>query len=442
MTKYLCDPIPVPFDRIYLDPNNPRIAPDDRPGYEDPGVLFDDERQAGLEATLEEIYEDYEELKEAIITQGWVPIDAIIVWEHPKKKGWYVVVEGNTRTLTLRKIRRELAVAKTRLAGLKAAKRLSAAEKETMGDLEARVAELEAIIKDTEELTVYPVNATSAEQLKEILPRLLGVRHITHAQSWKPYPEGLYILQQYEELFVKKHGTKAKLVLDKDLVKQVAQQVSEDEKKARKNIQSAYAFRHFEAEYREKIAATGTPLTKRDHYYFSLILDNRYAADQFRFGKDDLRLTNNMEEVLYKWAFAKPRNGDENQNVFYKAENIRLWNSMKTYDNKKKTSFAAQLNVDEPDDAPPGGFRQLELEYLQHKANRSAIEVIASLIDALKKLNVENLESQASHLRPMLEQMVQRGDHIIGMIDSVNDSRNKKAAAETDDGKPVARKRR
>jgi hypothetical protein len=441
MPKYLSDPIPVPFERIYLDPNNPRIAPDNRPGYEDPDVLFDDENQAELEATLEGIYEDYEELKEAIITQGWVPIDAIIVWQHPKKKGWYVVVEGNTRTLTLRKIRRELEEARTKLAGLKAAKRLSAAEKETLADLEIRIGELEAIIKDTDDLTVYPVNAASAEQLQEILPRLLGVRHITHAQSWKPYPEGLYILQLYEDLFVKKHGPKAKLVLDKDLVKQVAQEVSEDEKKARKNIQSAYAFRHFEAEYGEKIAATGTPLTKGDHYYFSLILDNRYAADQFRFGKDDLRLSNKMEEVLYKWAFAKPRNGEENQNVFYKAENIRQWNSMKTYDNKK-TNFAAQLDVEKPDDPPPGGFRQLELENLQHKANRSAIEIIASLIDALKKLNVENLESQAAHLRPMLEQMVQRGDDIIGMIDSVNDSRSKKATGEKDDGKPAAVKRR
>jgi hypothetical protein len=442
MTKYLDDPIAVPFERIYLDPNNPRIAPDDRPGYDDPDVLFDDDHQAGLEATLEGIYEDYEELKEAIITQGWVPIDAIIVWEHPKKKGWYVVVEGNTRTLTLRKIRRELEEARTRLAGLQAAKRLSAAEKETMAELKVRVAELEAIVEDTEELTVYPVSAASPEEVQEILPRLLGVRHITHAQSWKPYPEGLYILQLYEDLFVKTHGPKAKFVLDKDLVKKVAQEVSQDEKKARKNIQSAYAFRHFEAEYGEKIKATGTPLTKGDHYYFSLILDNRYAADQFRFGKDDLRLSNKMEEVLYKWAFSKPRNGEANQNVFYKAENIRQWNAMKTYDNKHKTNFAAQIEVEKPDDPPQGGFRQLELEFLQHKASHSPVETIAALIAALKKLNVENMESQGSHLREMLGQMVQRGEEVIDMIDAVDESRGKKAAAGKDDGRPAAVKRR
>src|SRR5690242_15184104 len=106
--KYLKKPIEVPFERLYLDPNNPRIAPDARPGYDDPSVLFDDKRQEALEGVLESIYDEYEELKDAITTQGWVPIDTIIVWEHPAKKGWFVVVEGNTRTLTLRKIRKEL----------------------------------------------------------------------------------------------------------------------------------------------------------------------------------------------------------------------------------------------------------------------------------------------------------------------------------------------
>src|SRR5262249_2528799 len=162
------DPVDVRFDRIYLDPNNPRIAPDERPGYEDPAVLFDDAHQGELEATLEEIYDQYEELKDAIITQGWVPIDAIIVWDHPKKKGWHVVVEGNTRILTLRKIRWELAEDKTRLAVLKAVKKPSAAQKENMAELEARIAQSEAIVADTDELTVYPVNADSAKELVQI----------------------------------------------------------------------------------------------------------------------------------------------------------------------------------------------------------------------------------------------------------------------------------
>src|SRR6185437_13563870 len=61
--------------------------------------------------------------------------------------------------------------------------------------------QLEAIVADTDELLVYPVNAGTAEELQVILPRLLGVRHITHAQQWKPLPQSLYILALYEQLF-------------------------------------------------------------------------------------------------------------------------------------------------------------------------------------------------------------------------------------------------
>ena len=431
--KYLKDPLPVPFDRLYLDPNNPRIAPDERPGYDDPAILFDDKRQEALEVTLEGIYEDYDDLKEAIITQGWVPVDAIIVWEHPKKKGWYVVVEGNTRTLTLRKIRKELDQDRARLTVLKMAKKAAVAE--NIADLEERIAQLEAIIQETEKLLVYPVDANTVEELNAVLPRLMGVRHITHAQSWKPYPQGLYVLTLYEDLFRAKHGPKAKMVLDNAVVEDVAQRVSQSPLKTRRNIQSAYAFRHFKAEYEERAKAAGDPLDKGDHYYFSLILDSRYAADQFRFGKDDLRLTNKMEEVLFKWAFSKPRTGEDNGNVFYKAENIRQWNSMKTYDNKQKTNFAAQLDVEKPDEAPPGGFRQLELEYMQHKSTRSPIETIASLIAALKELKAPSLRSQASHLRPMLEEMKLQADDYLKMMGAVTGDGAAKSTAEKAEGK-------
>ncbi|MFN4244506.1 MAG: hypothetical protein ACK4PI_14875, partial [Tepidisphaerales bacterium] len=58
--------------------------------------------------------------------------------------------------------------------------------------------------------------------------------------------------------------------------------VSQNERKTRKNIQSAYAYRHFEEEFGERVKESGTPLEPGDHYYFSLILDNRHVAEQFR----------------------------------------------------------------------------------------------------------------------------------------------------------------
>ena len=96
--------IHVPFAKIFLDPNNPRLANEDTPGYGDPSKIFGDEIQESLNARVKEVY-DVDTLERSVLTQGWVPIDAIIVWEHPQKPNHYIVLEGNTRTVVLRGIR-------------------------------------------------------------------------------------------------------------------------------------------------------------------------------------------------------------------------------------------------------------------------------------------------------------------------------------------------
>ena len=125
-----------------------------------------------------------------------------------------------------------------------------------------------------------------------------------------------------------------------------------------------------------------------------------------------------MEETLFKWAFRLPRKGeDENPNILYKAESIRLWNQMKRYDNKKGTTFADQLNVADPDSAP--SMRTLEAEYLAHKAQVSPIETIHALLDAFKDLKVDVLMSQASHLSPMLQELRTRAENYLKMLEAV-----------------------
>ena len=97
----------IPFDQINLDPNNPRIAPDKPPGYEDVAKITDPEVQAAL---AKRITEDFEvgPLEDAIIGQGWVPMDAVVVWRLPGKRPAYVVIEGNRRATALRRIRKRL----------------------------------------------------------------------------------------------------------------------------------------------------------------------------------------------------------------------------------------------------------------------------------------------------------------------------------------------
>jgi hypothetical protein len=397
-TAELQDAKLVPIERIYLDPNNPRIAPENPPGYDDPNKLFDEELQTRLHERVRQVY-DVPGLEESIVTHGWVPIDSVIVWEHPKRKGHYVVVEGNTRTVALRELRT------ARLE--RERKKLEKIRKSPVGlgeELllqEDIVSRLEEVVNRTEMLRVFPVSAKSVGELQQVLPRLLGVRHITHAREWGPYATNLYILSLYERLFRERHGTKPKLAIEDDLVRTVADMVSLEPSKTRRNIQAASAFTHFKREYEDQLPKGGR-LTEEDHYFFELILQNAYPKEQFGVDKDTLRLSPEAESVLFKWAFSKPRpsNEDLNENILVKAESIRLWNQMSKYDGQHLTNFARQLDVNAPDEARP--IRIVEAEFLQHKTQRTPIHAISSLLKALQELKVETLISQKEHLAPIL----------------------------------------
>lgn len=416
MTRYLKDPIPVPFSRIFLDPNNPRIAPSERPGYDDPARIFDKEVQADLERRVEQVY-DVADLEPKIVAQGWVPIDNILVWDHPKKKGHYIVLEGNTRTVVIRRIRDRLERERAKLERMNERKKSYAAKE--LDEQRQTVSQLEQIVRDTDQLTVYPVDAKTPEELEDKLPRLMGVRHITHAQQWSPYALNLYILSLYRRMFYEKHKQGTALKLEDELIKNVAAEVSLPQTKTRRNIQAASAFSHFKRRYEDRLPA-GELFSDEDQYFFELILQNEHPRKQFEFEKNDLQLSDEMEEVLFKWAFQLPRSeDDENPNVFYKAESIRLWNQMKRYDNSKGTTFADQLNVSDPDSAPTGGVKRLEAEYLAHKARVSPVETVQSLLDSFRNLKVDTLMSQASHLRPMLEEFKTRSESYLKMLDAV-----------------------
>lgn len=406
----------VPFDRLLLDPNNPRIAPGDTsPGYDNPLLICEVELQARL---VEEIYRVYkpENLETAIVAQGWVPIDAILVWEHPHMRGWYVVVEGNTRTAVLRRIRDRLNRLREKLARVKRSPRSYAAHE--VDEIEREIERLEQIVSDTEQIQVSPVNAETVEELQAVLPRLLGVRHIQHAKQWTPYAQDLYLLSLYDALW--RHERPGKpLALEKELLQRVGDIISLSEGDTRRAIQAAAAFSHFKREYTDQLPE-GEGFRDEDEYFFKQILENPYPREQFDFGKDDLKLNEQMEQVLFKWAFALPRpKGKDNPNKLYKAENFRDWNSMRRYDDKHSTGFSVQFDVKNPDDAPT--MEALKAEWMTYKSRTSPVDTISKLIQAFSKINVEILEYQGAHLRLQLEELIKKAETFVRIIEAMEE---------------------
>jgi hypothetical protein len=408
--RELGTPIPVPFNQLFLDPNNPRIAPDDRPGYEKPEEIASSERQSQL-AEAVKADKEISSLVRSIVDQGWAPIDAVLVWRHHKKPDIHIVVEGNRRTVALRELRELFPKEQKKLQRME--DNPSKYTQAELKDQRSIVERMHTIVQDTDTLYVVPVLAKTPEELEVKLPRILGVRHVTHAQEWKPYAQSAYLLEQYQSKFRRKYGSDKDLEIDRALVAEVGALVSLKPAEAKKQIRSASAFKHLVRDYTEKLTP-GDRFKPEDHYYVSDMLENRFTTEQFDFAGDQLYLDPEKEEVLFQWCFKYPRGSQHN--VFRKAEDFRLWAKIKRYDDDKATRFASELDVSKPDTATK--LDTLEAKYLAHKAQVSPVDTIDALLDQLRNLKAETLLTQASHLRPMLVAVSGLAKSYVDMIDA------------------------
>lgn len=406
-------PIRVSLDNLYLDPNNPRLAAVEKPGYHDPARLFDERLQTQLEVRMRNSYKGLKSLIHSIVNVGWIPVDAMMVWEHPKAPGKFVVVEGNARTTALRTIRRDHDRELKRLA--KARGRELPAEMGAVSELEESVEALSRVVAATREIEVHPVAAASPDELFRSLPRLLGVRHISHAQQWKPYATNVYIYSLYKQIFEENYGDE-RFRLEEPLLREAGALVSLHSFKVRRAVQAVVAFNRFRAAYEDRLPE-GERLGEMDQNYFLYLFEPGHARDQFGLGDSDLWLDRDMEEVLFRWAFSKPREQGENRNVLRSPEDVRTWNKVARYDERQKTHFSRMLDVRRPGAARP--MVQVEADFTAHRANRTPLETLLSLVEAMKGMEVETLLAAREEIRPAIAELLALGQDYLAMLDAV-----------------------
>jgi hypothetical protein len=391
MSTLLRTPIAVALDQLYLDPNNPRLAREERPGYANPAAFFGEEAQLALEGQLRHRYR-LAGLVRAILGMGWLPVDAILVWEPPQMPGRYLVIEGNTRVVALRTICRGLERETARLLRARAL-----GDGAQMEDAADRVARHERVVRACEAIEVRPVEARSPAELAETTPPLLGVRHLAHAQEWSAWAVNLYLLSLYRQIWAAEHG-RAPLRLEEAILARVAANAALSASKARRAIQTATAFLHFRDRFFGQ-GAGAESLTDDHQAFFARLLEPGHARVRFRIGDDDLALATDMEEVLRRWAFSQPR-------ILRSADDIRLWNRLARYDVKHHTGFAARLDPEQPERARP--MAETELDYLAHRGAQSPVEALRGLVERLRHLDLATLRSQREEIAPLVEEVLHR----------------------------------
>jgi hypothetical protein len=154
-------------------------------------------------------------------------------------------------------------------------------------------------------LEVHPIDARTPAELDEHAPRLLGVRHLAHAQEWSTPAINLYLHSQYGQLWANAHGD-APWQLEETLLDRLAGTAATSPSRARRSVQTVTCFHHFRERFGARLPA-GESLSDDDQTYFARLLEPGHARQRFGILDSDLALRAEMEELLFRWAFSRPR---------------------------------------------------------------------------------------------------------------------------------------
>lgn len=169
------NPFTLPPDRLLLDPNNYRFH--DLPGYKQvthraryPESGVQDKALKLLQNT-----ESFElgALKESILSNGFVPIEQIVVEQFDQKSEppLYLVIEGNRR---------------------------AAAVKILLQDYQAGAANITApVLESLQHLPIVEIVGSDQER-GDYQKTLMAIRHVAGIREWGPYQQAKLVVELYE----------------------------------------------------------------------------------------------------------------------------------------------------------------------------------------------------------------------------------------------------
>ena len=186
---------------------------------------------------------------------------------------------------------------------------------------------------------------------------------------------------------------------------------------AKRRLQAAGLFAHFRANYQDELPED-EEFDSQDYYLFECIVRKPWLKNQFGIGVDSMVMPDESELAIFEWVFKlkRPRKADDNENVFYRSENVLLWEKMKRYDERESTTFADRFDISDPSSAPR--MHEVEAEYLSHKARRAPSQVMEELLRQLVDIKADTLIDQADHLRPKLIEIQKCAGKFIKAIDA------------------------
>ena len=160
--------IRVGYEKLILDPNNPRFTT----GRQDQ-IPLDDILERDLSGQTKNRMDNarykVDELKRSIVQNGSLPVDSIFVRRVPNNDDFFVVLEGNRRVCAIREIMSDKAIDD----------------------------DVKHSLKQLDVMEVLPLG--DEDDLRKTISYLLGVRHHGSLKRWTPFAQARNIFQHYLE---------------------------------------------------------------------------------------------------------------------------------------------------------------------------------------------------------------------------------------------------
>jgi len=321
------------------------------------------------------------------------------VWQHPKVKNKYVVVEGNRRLATLRMLRKELQNEEAKLEKLKKKANSDPDRKTALMEKTAEVEKLRSLCSATDKIEVVPIICSKPKEVEEKLMRVLAVRHINGAKEWGAYAQDQWMYTRYVQLFEDRNPGED-IALEQELVNQVAAEASVGKGSAKRTIRAIRAFNRFKANWDVELPEGEEFTGKGDYYAFQCIVKDPWVREQFGMEKDSVVLSEEGEKALFTWMFKEPHNNlsaKENKNLWPAARAADEWGKLQKYDAENGTTYSKNYCIDEPEEATARMDRLISKMSL-HESEGEPIAVVDELIEKLRKLTNEQLENGGESL--------------------------------------------
>ena len=412
----------VDLKDLYLDPNNPRLALPDEPGYNNNDVLFNrDSHDEIYKTVISGTHEIKEGLVKTILGVGWEDLNPIIVWQPEGVEGKFLVTEGNRRVTALNYIHSDV------YPNYK--KRYEKAETSSvpgaMSDLSLLkndVEKAERVFNQTKKLYVKKMTAVTPEQLQADLPKLLSIIHLSGPKDWGNFEQAKFVYETYINFWRAKNGPISPenlLTWDEEIERKTTDNCNIGLAQTRQALRSYTWFANFKFNYADLLPA-GEEFTNTDYFLFEQINKSKWFREEILGLKTpyDTKMTEEAENAIFQWSFKKPRTlkASDNENIFPRHQMISELERIRNGGLKKEPKYYVTCyDIENTEDARP--FDEVEAEYKNIIVKVTPDQTLSKVVERLNEIKAEDLRTLGEHVRPNLLAILEKAQSFIKMID-------------------------